>query len=154
MDFAVRSRGHVARGLRSGPLEGVVLPVACTDAEGTIQEATSSFSELVGVRAGAEIGCSLPALFAVQDRALVSRQPALVAERPTGDLVARLHVAGRMVPCVVGVAAAGEDESGPRVVWVVVRAGTWAEHEPWDVTVVAAELGLLVAGSAALGTSQ
>lgn len=147
-------RCQVARGPGSGSLAGVVLPAVCTDTEGIIEEATGSFSELVGGVTGEVVGRSLPTLFGVEDRRLVSRQLALVGDRPTGDLVARLHVAGRLVPCVVGVGAAGEAGSGSRAVWVVVRAATWADSEPWDVTIVAQELGALVAHSASLGASR
>lgn len=132
-----------------GSLAGVVLPAVCTDAKGTIQEVTPSFAALLGVDVGDALGLALPGIFAPQDRPLVDRQLELVdGGQPTGDLVVRLQLSDRMVPCVVGVSAAGADESSQRVVWVVVRAGTWAAYEPWDVTVVAQELGRLVAGSA------
>lgn len=132
-----------------GSLAGVVLPAACTDADGTVQETTPALAHLLGVDVDDAPGLALPTLFAPEDHGLVARQLTLLdGGRPTGDLVVRLQGTDRMVPCVVGVSDAGGEGSSRRVVWVVVRAGAWAAYEPWDVTVVAQELGRLVAGSA------
>jgi PAS domain-containing protein len=124
-------------------LKTVPAPTVVTDSAGRVRFANASALELMGARTLGSLAGSFLDWVLTEDRSLLSRRLTATPRGPVGDLLVRLQARERVVPCLLGGAAAPE-ESPSRIVLVLARPGVWApEPGTVDVATLSAALGAL-----------
>lgn len=139
----------VPRSLRGpslqAPLRTAPIPVLITGATGVVRFANLACARLLGLDTTELTGRPVLGMVRPEDRGLFARRSAAVASgAATADLVVRVQGGRRVVPCLIGGAAAATGDPAAVVLWVMVRPGLWrADPGPTDVTDVALALSRL-----------
>jgi PAS domain-containing protein len=108
------------------PLSSAPVPLVITDTSGVVSFANAAFADLAGTSTTDLTGRSLLGLVQADDRRILARRiEAVAADGPIADLLIRMHSGDRVLPCLVGGAAAGSQGPRTRLLWVMVRPSAW-----------------------------
>lgn len=132
-------------------LAAVPTPLVLTDVDGAIEFANAAFADLLRSSAADLAGRPVLGLVQPQDRGLLARKvTALLAQRPSVDLLLRLQADGRTVPVLAGAVVVSFTADVTRILWMMVRPGLLdADPGPADVTAMALDLSRFAASPSA-----